>query len=152
MTVIKSLSVLFYVCVGLTAFVPSTKGQGPIDGKYYWESGPDEKVEKYVDLAIMTAGDNVVISVDLVWSPGAHVEIGGTARSADIRTEPGPGGNITYQLIFTLTDGFNNEGVGHLIVSGDTCVITFTPTEEVDSRATRQYGEYTLIRQAMNSQ
>lgn len=148
MTAIKYLTLLFYLWVELMGFVTSVKAESPIDGKYYWESGSDEKVKKYVDLAVRTTDGNVVISVDLVWTPGAHVEMGGTARSTDVTTEVGPDGNTIYKLLFTLADGFNNKGVGRLILSGDNCLVTFTSTEEADSRATRQYGEYTLTRRA----
>jgi hypothetical protein len=130
-----------------TAIATALHAQSPIDGNYYWETDPAEKYQKNVDLNIKTAGSSINISLDIVWTPGVHVEIGATVPANQLITQPGSGGTQTYILSFTLDDGFKNKGTGKLTINGNQCALSLTATEVNDSRAARQYSDYSLQRQ-----
>jgi hypothetical protein len=132
------------VAFALSSFL---RAQSAIDGSYYWETDAAEKYQKYVDVNVTTSGATISVSIDLVWTPGAHVEIGASAPTTQLVTQPGPGGSQTFVLSFGFEDGFKNKGTGKLTVNGTQCALSLTATETNDLRATRQYGDYSLQRQ-----
>jgi hypothetical protein len=141
-----SSSLLVALIVQVASSQGTAYGQSAIDGNYYWETSTTEKYQKYADLTVTTSSNVMTISLDVVWIPGAHVEIGATAPVGNLITQTS-GGTTTYTLSFSFEDSFKNKGTGKLVITGTQCALSLTATEVADSRASRQYDDYTLQRQ-----
>jgi len=140
-----SLVVLFNLCLTAASFADPAWS-----GHFSWTNRGLESeygnVAQNVDLSIKEDNGNAAIGVTVSWRPGATVELGVAIPQSAITTEPGPNGNPTQVLVFTFTDGFQNQGTGRIVISGNTATISLDATETLEGRATRQYGDYTLTR------
>jgi hypothetical protein len=140
-------SVLFILMASI-ASTTQAADNSTVYGKYYWENSSTEKYSKNVDLEVRRKNaDEISISLDIVWEPGARVEIGGNANSAEVSAVTQTDGSVIYTVPFSFADGFNNTGVGTLTIHGDECLLSLAATNLVDGRAARQYSDYRLQRQ-----
>ena len=149
MNAINALRQLFLLTLLIfVGAVPVAIADQSFYGNYYWENGSSEKYAKSVDLVVRLEDPaKISVSLDISWDPGAHVEIGGTAKPTDVLRTTQSDGSVIYVVPFLFSDGFNNAGTGTLTIHGNECVVSATITDVTDERAARQYGNYTLQRQ-----
>jgi hypothetical protein len=79
------------------------------------------------------------------WTPGATIEIRGTATSADVKAVTGIDGSPAEQITFKFEDSFGNVGVGRLtsrLTSADLeLTVTGGQADLERSGVTRQYRD-----------
>jgi hypothetical protein len=104
---------------------------------------------KSFQCTVQKEGENVRLVMVSSWTPGATIEILGSASSADVKAVTTSEGSSAEQINFKFEDSFGNIGVGKLTSQLNKADLELTVTKpHTDferARVTRQYRDLPIL-------
>jgi len=140
----KNLLAVFTFCFFSTLL--SAQVDNAILCKYAASSRAESTQEYKVAASLATNGSSLAVTIAVVWQPGVSCEIDLLLDPSAVIKTIDPNGHDKYAISADFEDSFSNRGTLSLEIHDGTCVLNLTATEKGNTRATRQYGTYTLAR------